>query len=59
MINMRRKRQGIFLGLLFLILLLSFSCKKKEVKVTELTVSSLQVVFEPEGHLGRRGCDYF
>ena len=44
-----KKGYGIFLGLLFLVPLLSFSCKKKEIEVTKLTVSSLQVVFESEG----------
>ena len=47
-INMR-KGQGIFLGLLFLITLFSFSCKKKETEAAELKVSSLQVIFESEG----------
>ncbi|MEO7536956.1 MAG: family 43 glycosylhydrolase [Ferruginibacter sp.] len=44
-----RKGLSIFLGLLFLVTLLSFSCKKKKVEATELTVSSSQVVFEAEG----------
>ncbi|MFI5139532.1 MAG: family 43 glycosylhydrolase, partial [Sphingobacteriales bacterium] len=51
-INMR-KGHGIFLGLLFLFTLPSFSCnKKKEVAPqtqTQFTVSSAQVVFESEG----------
>jgi hypothetical protein len=47
-INMINRIQGIFLGLLFLITMPSFACKKKEVE-TQFTVSSSQVVFEPEG----------
>jgi hypothetical protein len=50
-INMK-KGHSIFLGLLFLATLLSFACKKKEKEKeieTQLTVSSPQVVFEPEG----------
>jgi arabinoxylan arabinofuranohydrolase len=43
-----KKGLAIFLGLLFLVTLPAFSCKKKEIE-TQLTVSSLQVVFEPEG----------
>jgi hypothetical protein len=46
-INMK-KGLGIFLSLLIFATLPSFSCKKKEVE-TQLTVSSPQVVFEPEG----------
>src|ERR1041385_5984852 len=48
-INMK-KGHGIFLGLLFLAPLLSFSCKKKQIAPQpQFTVSSLQVVFESEG----------
>jgi arabinoxylan arabinofuranohydrolase len=43
-----KKGLAIFLGLLFLVTLPAFSCKKKEIE-TQLTVSSLQVVFESEG----------
>lgn len=43
-----KKCHGIFLGLLFLGPLLSLACKKKEIE-PQLTVSSLQVVFESEG----------
>ena len=46
-INMK-KGLGMFLSLLIFATLPSFSCKKKEVE-TQLTVSSPQVVFEPEG----------
>ncbi|WP_419698567.1 family 43 glycosylhydrolase [Mucilaginibacter sp. NFX135] len=41
-------KKGIFLVLLFLVPSLSFSCKKKAMK-PQLTVSSLQVVFEAKG----------
>ncbi|WP_172829208.1 family 43 glycosylhydrolase [Mucilaginibacter mallensis] len=45
-----RKGHGIFLGLLFLVPLLSFSCNKKQVAPQpQFTVSSAQVVFESEG----------
>jgi arabinoxylan arabinofuranohydrolase len=43
-----KKGPGIFLGLLFLVTLPSFACKKKEIE-PQLTVSSLQVVFESKG----------
>jgi len=49
LINMK-KRPGIFLGLLFLVTLLSFSCKKKAIEATEFTISPMQVVFEPAGN---------
>ncbi|WP_370997734.1 family 43 glycosylhydrolase [Mucilaginibacter sp. RCC_168] len=41
-------KKGIFLVLLFLVPSLSFSCKKKAME-PQLTVSSLQVVFEAKG----------
>lgn len=47
-----RKGHGIFLGLLLLVPLLSFSCNKKQVvpqSQPQFTVSSSQVVFESEG----------
>ncbi len=49
-----RKGHGIFLGLLFLVTPLSFSCSKKPVapqpqSQPQITVSSSQVVFESEG----------
>ena len=48
-INMK-KGHGIFLGLLFLAPLLSFSCKKKQIAPQpQFTVSSVQVVFESKG----------
>ncbi|WP_184549421.1 family 43 glycosylhydrolase [Mucilaginibacter sp. FT3.2] len=45
-----KKGHGIFLGLLLLVPLFSFSCKKKQVvPPSQFTVSSVQVVFESEG----------
>jgi arabinoxylan arabinofuranohydrolase len=44
-----KKGYGIFLVLLFLVPSVSFSCKKKEIEA-QLTVSSLQVVFESGGN---------
>jgi arabinoxylan arabinofuranohydrolase len=45
-----KKGYVIFLGLLFLATLLSLACKKKQVvPPPQLTVSSLQVAFEPGG----------
>ncbi|SDP54364.1 arabinoxylan arabinofuranohydrolase [Mucilaginibacter sp. OK268] len=43
-----KKGHGIFLGLLLLAPLLSFSCKKKGIE-PQFTVSSVQIVFESEG----------
>ena len=48
-INLKNRSQGIFLGVLFLVTLLSFSCANKEIEITKLTVSSLQVYFDEDG----------
>ena len=47
---MKNRRPAIFLGLLFLVAWACFACKKKEKEVeSQLTVSAIQVDFEPEG----------
>ena len=46
---MKNRIKGIFLGILFLVTLISFSCANKEIEITKLTVSSLQVDFDEDG----------